>query len=639
MCGICGQFIFNGIAPSDIAATSNMCSVLKHRGPDDEGFYNDGFISLGHRRLSIIDIEGGHQPISNEDGTVWVITNGEIYNFKELRNALEKSGHVFSSRSDSEVLVHLYEEQGRALVKELRGMFAFAIWDSRNKTLLLGRDRLGKKPLFYAYNQERFLFASELKALLQEPSIKHEVNLTSLHHFLTLQWVPGPQTIIQGVNQLQAGHTLVCSNGQVKIERYWEPEFLPKNKLSKDEALEATQSLLEEAVKLRLVSDVPLGAFLSGGLDSSLIVALMARATDKKVKTFSVGFTEEAFSELEHARAVAKYFDTEHEEIFVKPDIIALLPKLIWHLDQPLADPAAIPTYYLSESTRRHVTVALNGDGGDETFAGYQRYFADGIADAYAVVPAAVRNKLILPVLRRFTGVSDKPVDTDVWGAVIRMHQAADIAQEASIIRWGSYFNSDMKDDIYSDELRNTLRNTDSVELLRETFRRAENHADNRLDKTLYVDMMNYLPDDLLVKIDRMCMANSLEGRSPFLDQKFVEFACRMPIEFKDKRTTTKYLLRELAKKIIPQDIAARRKHGFSVPIGSWIRSELRDMTYETLLSPQALSRGYFKQQALENLLDEHCAKKADHGKRIWALLCLELWHQVVIDYTKIPMS
>lgn len=632
MCGICGQLSFNKESPIDTLLIRRMCSTLKHRGPDNEGMFVDAHIGLGHSRLSVIDIEGGYQPMRNEDKTVWVVSNGEVYNFLELRNILEKKGHKFHSRSDTEVIVHLYEEEGTDCVKALRGMFAFALWDARNRSLLLARDRLGQKPLFYAHDHRGLTFASEMKALLQDPNLSQQVNLTSLHHFLTLQYVPGPQTIIQGINQLQPGHLLEYSGGQLKIKRYWEPNFLPKIELSKEEAAEEFRELLEESVRLRLVSDVPLGALLSGGIDSSMIVGLMSRVANKQVKTFSIGFSEEAFSELKHARVVAQHFGTDHTEIIVRPDILEMLPKLVWYLDQPLADPAAIPTYYLSKVARQQVTVALNGDGGDETCAGYQRYYADRIADIYAMVPSLIREKVINQVIKKFTGVSDKPLDSDLWGALARLHQAAALPREASIVRWGSYFSSDMKRALYSEELRARVGLQDSVELLRESFRRGHKRADHILDKTLYVDMLNYLPDDLLVKIDRTSMAHSLEVRSPFLDHKSVEFATRLPTSFKVRGVTTKYLLREVAKGIIPKKIITRRKQGFAVPIGAWLRRELKDMAYQTLLDPHALNRGYFKRSTIENILDEHSVGKVEHGKRIWALLCLELWHQTFVD-------
>jgi len=632
MCGICGQLSLNKESPVDALLIRRMCLTLKHRGPDDEGMFVDADIGLGHSRLSIIDIEGGCQPMPNEDKTVWVVSNGEIYNFLELRNILEKKGHKFHSRSDTEVIVHLYEEKGKDCVKALRGMFAFALWDARKRSLLLARDRLGQKPLFYAHDHRGLTFASEIKALLQNPNLSRQVNLTSLHHFLTFQYVPGHQTIIQGINQLQPGYLLECSNGQPKIEKYWEPNFLPKIKLSKEEAAEEFQELLKESVRLRLISDVPLGALLSGGIDSSTIVGLMSRVANKQVKTFSVGFSEEAFSELKHARVVAQYFETDHTEILVRPDILEVLPKLVWYLDQPLADPAAIPAYYLSRVTRQQVKVALSGDGGDETCAGYQRYFADRIADIYAMVPSLMREKVINQVIKRFAGVSDKPLDSDLWGALARLHQAAALPRESSIVRWGSYFCSDMKRTLYSDELRATVGHLDSVELLQRSFHLGHTRADHILDKTLYVDMTNYLPDDLLVKIDRTSMAHSLEVRSPFLDHKFIEFVTRLPTQFKVRGLTTKYLLKEVAKGIIPKQIITRRKQGFAVPIGAWLRHELRDMAYQTLLDPRALNRGYFKRSTIEKILDEHSMSKVDHGKRIWALLCLELWHQTFID-------
>ncbi|MBU0566545.1 asparagine synthase (glutamine-hydrolyzing) [bacterium] len=636
MCGICGKLNFDG-RPVDEGLIRKMCSVLAHRGPDDEGVYTSKHgarstehgIGLGHRRLSIIDLDTGHQPMSNEDGSIRIVYNGEVYNFLRLREDLEKKGHRFRTRSDTEVIIHLYEDYGPDCVKYLRGMFAIAIWDSPRQRLFLARDRLGQKPLVYTLTSSSFIFGSEIKAILADPQIKREVDLEALHHYLTYGYVPAPLTIFKGIKKLPPAHTLVWEKGQVKIERYWSLSYIPKLQLKEEEYVPRLLELLKESVKLRLISDVPLGAFLSGGVDSSAVVAMMAELSDRPVKTFSIGFEEASFNELKFARIVSRRFGTEHHEFVVKPDALEILPKLIWHYNEPYADSSAIPTYYVSQITRQHVTVALNGDGGDEAFAGYERYLANKIARSYEKIPAFIREGVILPLINRL------PEDTtrkSLTRRIKRFTAAIRETPERRYVRWVSIFNNLQKEELYSSEMREGMVDLDSVNLLVDVYRQAK--ADNFLDSTMFVDCMTSLPDDLLVKVDIASMANSLEARSPFLDHKLVEFAASLPPDLKLKGKTTKYILKKALKEYLPKDILYRDKMGFGVPIGRWFRNELKDYAYEILLDTRAKERGYFNPDSVKKILDEHTSGRIDHWCRIWGLLNLELWHRMFMDKT-----
>ncbi len=625
MCGICGRLNFDGRAV-DRDLIERMCAVIQHRGPDHQGTHVEGEVGIGYRRLSIIDLAGSDQPIHNEDHTIQLVFNGEIYNFLELRPYLQKKGHRFYTQGDAETIVHLYEERGEACVEELRGMFAFALWDAKRQRLLVARDRVGKKPLYYTVRDGSLLFASEIKSLLQDPAQPRRVNLTSVHHYLTLQYVPAPDTIFEGIKELPPAHTLLCEGGQVRLRRYWDLSFVPKTKVSWDEL----RAAIEEATRIRLVSDVPLGVFLSGGLDSSAIVAIMTSLTDQPVKTFSIGFDEKEFDELSYARRVAEHLGTDHHEFIFTARATDILPTLVWHFDQPLADPSAIPTYYLSKMTREFVTVALTGDGGDEIFAGYQRYFADPWADLYRLVPAPVRQGLLDRLLNLLPESTSRPIETSLFLGLRRLTQAASLPSEASIVRWGSFFNEEMKSACYSAWMREHADGHDSLDILKSTFARAS--GGGRLDRTQYVDIGNYLPGDLLVKADRMSMAVSLELRSPFLDHKLMELVARWPVRSKVRGMTSKYALRKVIEDLLPPEIVWRKKRGFGVPIGAWLRDELRDDAYALLLDPRAVGRGYFDPARIEAMLDEHVAGQINHGKRIWALMTLELWHQLFVD-------
>ncbi|MCK4437275.1 asparagine synthase (glutamine-hydrolyzing) [bacterium] len=641
MCGIYGILNFNK-EPVDRQLLQRMGDVLKHRGPDDEGIYTSNAkckmqnakfqasnlnVGLGHRRLAVIDLETGHQPMHNEDKTVWIVFNGEIYNFRDLREALEKQGHKFYTKSDTEVIIHLYEEYGTGCLKFLRGMFAFAIWDERRERLFLARDRAGQKPLCYAIQNGQFIFASEIKAILQLPGIKRKVNLQAMHHYLTYQYVPSPLTMFKGISKLPPAHFLIWEKGNIKIRRYWELNFKNKVKMAESEYEERILHLLEESVKLRLVSDVPLGAFLSGGIDSTAAVGIMAKLSDRPVKTFSIGFEERAYDELRFARIAAKRFGTDHHEFIVRPDALEILPKLIWHYNEPFADSSAIPTYYVAKETREHVTVALNGDGGDECFGGYPRYQAVKLALLFDKTPNWLRRRLV-------KAIADKLPESSEQKRLLRRAKrflcAMSLPAERRYVRWICCFDNERKNQLYSSEMKKAVDGIDSFQILEDLYRKANNP--DFLDKTFYVDIMTYLPDDLLVKMDIATMANSLEARSPFLDHKLMEFCAGIPSNLKLKGLTSKYILKKALRKALPPQIVHRGKMGFGVPIGHWFRSELKSYLYQILLDRKSLDRRYFNQNYIKQLLDEHCQRGYDHGYRLWALLNLELWHRMFID-------
>lgn len=634
MCGICGKITFNA-GEIDRNIIQRMTDALAHRGPDEEGVYLSGGMSqnspvrvaLGHRRLKIIDLSSnGHQPMCNEDGSVWIAYNGEIYNFKELRIELEEKKHIFKSNTDTEVIIHLYEELGVECVKHLRGMFAFAIWDKKNERLFLARDRLGKKPLNYAFRNGNLIFSSEIGPILEDPSISRSVKIESLHNYLSYLYVPYPETMFEGINKLAPAHILVWEKGEIKIEKYWSLSYAKKIKIPQEEYCQRILDLFTDAIKSRLISDVPLGVFLSGGIDSSAVVALMSKVLNRPVKTFSIGFNEASFNELRYARIVAKAFSTEHKEYVVTPKALDILPKLIRHFGEPFADSSSIPEYYLSELARKDVTVALSGDAGDELFAGYDRYAANKLAGYYSLFPRLFRNR-ISRFLEKF------PESTAKKGIIKRIKRftnAGDLPKEKRYAAWVSVFDNMLKGKIYSPRMRERLGNIDSCDYILDAYSKSD--AADFIDSTLFVDTMTYLPNDLLVKVDIVSMANSLEVRSPFLDHKLVEFAAQIPSSLKLKGLTTKYILKQALRKLLPKEIIQRRKEGFGVPVSRWFQNEIRDYTYNLLLSKPSIERGYFRPEAIKEMLNEHASGKIDHGQRIWVLLNFELWHQAFID-------
>lgn len=630
MCGICGVLNPKGITEEEQLVIEKMKSTLTHRGPDGAGTYSDpdGLIILGHTRLKIIDLsERAAQPMPNETGDVWVTYNGEIYNFLELRSALEQQGHRFKSASDTEVLVHLYGEKGERMLEDINGMFAFALWDERHQRLMLARDRVGKKPLFYAEANGKFLFASEIQALLQVPWLPRNVDYQAIDQYLTYGYIPAPHTAFKVIKKLPPASYLTLQNGKVKIERYWSLEYLPKLQISEEEACGRLLELLKEAVKLRMISDVPLGAFLSGGIDSSAIVALMSQLSDKPVKTFSIGFEEAAYNELNFAQLIAQRFNTEHHEFIVRPKALEILPKLVRHYGEPYADSSAIPTFYVSSETRQHVTVALNGDGGDENFAGYERYYANKIATYYQKIPAIVRRKVIEKGISFLPGLAD--VRSNIQ-RIKRFCQSAGMPVEKRYLSWIGLFDANSKRKLYSSEFLEKVDVTESEQWLGQFFN--QNDALDIIDTTICADVHSYLPYDLLVKVDITSMANSLEARSPFLDPHVMEFAARLPSHYKLRRRTHKYILKKAMREILPKVILHRKKTGFGVPVDGWFRNELKPLLYDTILSPKALCRGYFNSEVLKQMVEEHVTGQKAHGHRLWALLMLEMWHREFID-------
>ncbi len=649
MCGICGEIGLNrGVKAEPIR---RMCKVLTHRGPDDEGMVfikdshclemkkpfelplgQDGFeVGLGHRRLSIIDLsEAAHQPMCNENGKVWIVFNGEIYNFQEIRERLVKKGHLFKSKSDTEVILHAYEEWGVECLNHFRGMFAFAIWDLKLRRLFMARDRLGKKPLVYFHQNGHFAFASEIKALLQVPGVERRVNINALHHYLTYQYVPSPDTIFEGIKKLPPAHYLLYErDGNIKIVRYWRLHFPSIQKTHSDlqELSDRIRAELEESVKLRLISDVPLGAFLSGGIDSSIVVGIMAKLSSKPVQTFSIGFEEKEFDELSYARILSDHFSTEHHEFIVKPDAVETLPKLVWHYNEPFADSSAIPTYYVSNLTKDFVKVVLTGDAGDENFGGYPRYLRSQWVACFTKIPEKLRRDLLPNLIRAFSTLHwrEKTLNrlSDFMES-LSIDQAKNYAEQIKV------FNAKEKEDIYSEAFRRSVEEIDPLDFLINKFE--ESATKDFLEQLLYVDINSYLPEDLLVKMDIATMANSLEARVPFLDHQLMEFIATIPPRLKLKGTVTKYILKQAFSDFLPHPILTRGKMGFGVPVSRWFRNELKEYVHEILLDSRTLNRGYFKRKGVERLIDDHIALRYDHSAKIWALLFLEIWFRVFID-------
>ena len=609
MCGIAGAFNFDpkrAVAESAIRA---MTDPLAHRGPDGSGVYCRGSVGLGHRRLAIVDLSPlGAQPMGNEDGSVQVTLNGEIYNHRDLRAWLESKGHVFRSQADTEVIVHLWEEKQERCVEDLQGMFAFALWDSNREVLFLARDREGEKPLFYAALPDRFLFGSEIKAILADPDFQTAPDIVALQHYLAYQSVPAPMSAFRGIHKLRPAESiLVTRTGPKPPRTYWKLSYALKRRVSSPAEEAALQEELVErlrdAVRQRLMSDVPLGAFLSGGLDSSMIVALMAGLMDRPVKTFSIGFADEAYNELPYARVVADRYRTEHHEFIVTPDARAILPDLVWHYNEPFADSSAIPTFYVSKLARQHVTVALTGDGGDEAFGGYARYVG-----------------LDAPTL--------SPADLASLQAALPRGRSAVPAFQAQYYYKLTHFHELYQRDLFAPAFASRLQ-TPAFEWMAGKF--AWTDAASPLEKAMQVDLRFYLPDTLMTKVDVASMAYSLETRPPFLDHRFLEFAATVPADLKVAGGVTKKILKDAAAPYLPESLIHRRKMGFGVPIDLWFRGELRDFVRSTLLSQTAKERGYFNQGYVETLISRHEAGESWQYP-IWNLLMFELWHQMFID-------
>ncbi|MCE9552614.1 MAG: asparagine synthase (glutamine-hydrolyzing) [Planctomycetes bacterium] len=638
MCGITGAIWADPQLALDEPTLRRMTAELTHRGPDDEGYYLSPWqtrvgypprpgVALGHRRLSIIDLSGGHQPLPNENDTVWVVFNGEIYNFPALRQRLEGSGHTFRTQSDTETLVHLYEDEGLGFLKHLQGMFALALWDARRGRLVIARDRLGKKPLYYRHERGRLLFGSELKALLAVPGVPREIDPGAIDEYLTYQYVPHPNTMFRGLRKLPPAHYAVFGDGDFRVSDYWDPLYDREVDLPDEEYRRQLRERLTESVEMRLVSDVPLGAFLSGGVDSSLIVALMQQAqVGRPVRTFSIGFAEAEYDETQHARAIADHLGTQHTELRIEPSAVEILPQLVWHFDDPLADSSAIPTWYVAQLAREHVTVALTGDGGDELFAGYDRYRAAPLGAAVDRLPALVRNALGSSVWQRLPGTRRR----SLLRRFKRLTEPLALPPPRRYLEWIAVFNESQRASLYSEEMLRRLPDSDPAEFLATAWRRV-GHRDPVTQASL-ADLQTYLPCDLLAKVDITSMAHSLECRQPMLDQRVVELAVGMPRRLKYRRGRGKRILQETFGHLLPESVFKRPKMGFGVPLEHWFRGSLGTYAREVLLDPVATGRGYFRTAAVEALLNEHQAGKQDHSPRLWALLFLEIWHHRWVD-------
>ena len=611
----------------DAALVDRMCAGEEHRGPDSRGVHVESGVGLGIQRLRIIDLATGDQPIFNEDGTVAVVLNGEIYNFRELRERLTASGHQFRTGSDTEVIVHLYEELGRDCVRELHGMFGLAIWDSRRRELVLARDRLGKKPLLYALGDGKISFASEFGALLQDEEISRELDLEALDAYFAYRYVPAPLTALRAVRKLPPAHTLTFGPRGIRLERYWSLDYGRRFEGTAQEALEEIRSHLRRAVRKRMVSDVPLGAFLSGGVDSAAVVAAMAEASERPVQTFSIGFEGE-LNELPLARLVAERFGTEHHELMVEPKAIEVIPKIVRHYGEPFADATAIPTFYLAEMARRHVTVALNGDGGDEAFAGYTRYVAQVALGKVGRLPAPAR-RLLSAVAARVP--RSGKIDS-TRSRIRRLGEAATLDEPGRYLAYMTDLQGFRRHDLYSDDFAQAVGASAAGRFVREPWERST--ATTLVDRMLDVDVAHYLPDDLLTKVDIATMACSLEGRSPLLDHELMELAASLPPELKLRGGEKKVGLREAMRGWVPDEILDAPKRGFQPPLADWFRGELRGYAREVLLDGRAGERGYFRPDRVEGLLDRHAAGVEDNSQGIWTLLMFELWQRDFVDGT-----
>jgi asparagine synthase (glutamine-hydrolysing) len=607
-----------------------MCAALEHRGPDSRGLHVDDGVGLGIQRLRVIDLATGDQPIFNEDGSVAVVLNGEIYNYRELRAELERSGHRFATRSDTEVIAHLYEEDGPQLVQRLHGMFGLAVWDAKRRRLLLARDRVGKKPLYYADLGDRLSFASELGALLQDDAVPRDVDHKALDAYLAYRWVPAPMTAFRAVRKLPPGNMLTFEEGRATVERYWRLDFSRTRTVDDPrEVHEELRAQIRAATARRMISDVPLGAFLSGGIDSAAVVAAMAETSSEPVKTFSIGFTSEKFNELPLARVVAERFGTEHHELMVEPDALDVIPRIVRHYGEPFADDSAIPSFYVAEMARAHVTVALNGDGGDESFGGYPRYAVNRASAHLERLPVTLRRALAAAGMR-----VPESGTIDSWPSRIRRAaETLPLDGAARYVAYMTHLNGLRRERLYTDDYRRLVGESVAFEVMGRPWR--DSGAGAIVDRMLDVDVQTYLPDDLLVKMDIATMASSLEARSPLLDHELMELAASLPAHLKVRGRETKVVLRSALRGWVPDEILDAPKRGFRLPLGDWFRGELRNFSREVLLDARATGRGYFDESYVRELLDRHAGGTQDHPQGIWTLLMFELWHREFVDGTQ----
>jgi asparagine synthase (glutamine-hydrolysing) len=619
MCGICGIFEPGGTVVQQ-STLKKMADTIRHRGPDDEGFYACGPIGLGHRRLSIIDVAGGHQPLSNEDGSVWIAFNGEIYNFEDLNRRFLSHGHRLKTRSDTETIVHLYEELGEACFAQLRGMFSLALWDGRKQQLLLARDRIGKKPLFYTWDGHRLVFASEMKALFPAEGIPKEIDLEALSDYFSYQYIPAPKTIYQAVKKLRPAHYLVVNRAGIREVPYWDIDFSVTHQRSEAEWCDALLQAYRSAVKCRLISEVPLGAFLSGGVDSSSVVALM-NEVQHPVTTCSIGFTEDTYNESDDARAFAASLEARHFEQIVQPHALDLLPTLAWHYDEPFADSSAVPTYYVSKVAREHVTVALSGDGGDENFAGYRRYRLTMMEDELRRrIPAPLRRFAIRPLGDLYPKLDWAP----------RMFRAKTTLQSVAKPLIDGYFQSisvcppELKRQLLSGDVLRTLNGYDSADVVREYFAKA--NSPDPLSRIQYVDIKTYLVDAILTKVDRASMANSLEVRCPLLDHELMELVATMPSSLKLHNGTGKFVFKRALEPVLPREVLMRQKMGFSMPLAEWFRGELKEFAHDAIVVHRD---GVLNGAFLQRCWTQHERGQRDWSALLWSVLMFRMWETV----------
>jgi asparagine synthase (glutamine-hydrolysing) len=623
MCGVCGIFHYADGEKIDSGVLESMCDVIAHRGPDDAGYYINGNVGLAMRRLIVIDPTTGHQPLYNEDKSVSLVFNGEIYNFKTLRESLKSAGHTFTTQSDGEVIVHLYEDEGFECVQKLRGMFSLALWDNKKQSLFLARDRIGIKPYYYAERNGTLLFASEIKSILQFPNFPRTLYPQGIHHYLSLNYIPAPYTPIQGIQQLLPGEYLVCSGEGIRKKCYWDMRFSSADTLGEDEWKMKVRDKLQECVTMHLVSDVPFGAFLSGGIDSSAVVAMMTGALGKPISTFSIDFMEESFSETRFARIVADLFHSDHHELAATADVLNMLETLIWHADDPLADSSMIPVYMISEFARKHVTMVLTGDGGDEIFAGYDTYNAYYVRKLYRMFPRWFRRHIVKRAVDALP-VSLTKVSFDFKAK--RFVEGAELDAEEAHFWWRLILSESAKSELYTNSFRESVGGASTLDIYREYFRKSG--SDDPLSQMLYVDTRFYLPSDMLVKVDRMTMANALEARVPFLDHELVELAATIPSSIKFKKRIKKYILKEALRDLLPGTILDRKKAGFNVPVNAWLAGKMKSMAQD-LLSPDRIGQaGLFEPSYISRLLSEHFERKSDHSFPLWGLMCFQIWFE-----------
>jgi asparagine synthase (glutamine-hydrolysing) len=625
MCGICGHIGNKAITPENLR---RMTRALSHRGPDDEGYYEGDGVGLGHRRLSIIDLGGGRQPLCNEDGTIWIVFNGEIYNFMELRRELVAAGHRFKTQTDTEVIIHLYEELGERCLERLGGMFAFAIWDKVLRKLFVARDRIGQKPLFYAHRENSLAFASETKAIVALDDMPRDLDHVAIHHYLSLRFLPPPHTMFAHIRKLPAGHYLVFQDGRLRIERYWQLDFRDKLHLNQDEMIERLDGQLRASVESHLVSDVPVGAFLSGGMDTSMVVAMMGQASQVNFKTFSIGVKEQDYNELPFARVVSQRYRTHHLERIIDADIIRLTPRMIWFLDEP-SDPIAACMFHAAKLASENVKVVLGGDGGDELFAGFDRYMGMGMIDYYSLIPEIIRGKFIGPLINRIPdSFTYKSLAAKMrWVNYLSSYSGGErYAEATSFFR----FSHEDKHRLFPDDLWRELKSVRSSKIISDQFDQAL--ADDPIDRMLYADFMTRLAEHTLMLTDRMNMAHGLEARSPFLDHPLVELMARFPSNLKIRNRRLKYILRELGRRYLPDEIVQREKQGFMFPVAYWFRNELYPFLQSFFSHSVLFDAGLARRERVLELIEEHHQNKSDHHVRLWMLLNLDIWLRLYID-------